>query len=77
MCYERRRAEDLVDFGGLVCPSRTSERGGKGYCVKGGWGEDGERVKERALGVRLRYSPQRTLSSTDSVLYSHYNCAPA
>ena len=21
---------------GLVCPSRTSERGGKGYCVKGG-----------------------------------------
>jgi hypothetical protein len=27
---------------------RTSERGGKGYCVKGGRGEEGERVKERA-----------------------------
>jgi hypothetical protein len=24
---------------GLVCPSRTSERGGEGYCVKGGGGE--------------------------------------
>jgi hypothetical protein len=33
---------------GLVCPSRTSEREGKGYCVKGGWPEEGERVKERA-----------------------------
>jgi hypothetical protein len=29
-----------------VCPSRTSEREGKGYCVKGGWRELGERVKE-------------------------------
>jgi hypothetical protein len=34
----------------LVCPSCTSERGGKGDCVKGGGGEEGERVKERALG---------------------------
>ena len=33
---------------GLVCPSRTSEREGKGYCVKGGWREEEERVKERA-----------------------------
>ena len=33
---------------GLVCPSRTIEREGKGYCVKGGWREEGERVKERA-----------------------------
>ena len=32
----------------LVCPSRTSEREGKGYCVKGGWREEGESVKERA-----------------------------
>jgi hypothetical protein len=23
----------------------TSERGGKGYCVKGGWREEGERVR--------------------------------
>ena len=30
-----------------VCPSRTSEREGKGYCVKGGWREGEERVKER------------------------------
>ena len=32
---------------GLVCPSRTSEREGEGYCVKGGWREGEERVKER------------------------------
>ncbi len=33
---------------GLVCPSRTSERGGEGYCVKEGGGEEGERERERA-----------------------------
>jgi len=27
----------------LVCPSRTNERGGEGYCVKEGGGEEGER----------------------------------
>ena len=32
---------------GLVCPSRTSESEGEGYCVKGGWREGEERVKER------------------------------
>jgi|LauGreDrversion2_3_1035106.scaffolds.fasta_scaffold65041_1 hypothetical protein len=32
---------------GLVCPSRTSECEGKGYCMKGGWREEEERVKER------------------------------
>ena len=36
---------------GLVCPSHTSERGGKGYCVKGGE-EEGERERERALGMQ-------------------------
>ncbi len=35
---------------GLVCPSRTSERGGEGDCVKEGEGEEGERERERALG---------------------------
>ena len=40
---------------GLVCPSRTSERGGEGYCLKEGWGEEGERERERALKVRLLY----------------------
>jgi hypothetical protein len=30
---------------GLVCPSRTGERGGKGDGVKEAWGEEGERVK--------------------------------
>ncbi len=40
---------------GLVCPSRTSERGGEGYCVKEGGGA-GERERERAVKVRLRYS---------------------
>jgi hypothetical protein len=38
---------------GLVCPSRTSERGGEGYCVKGG---EGERQRERARELRLHYS---------------------
>jgi hypothetical protein len=38
---------------GLVCPSRTSERGGEGYCVKEGGGEEGEREGERAREVRL------------------------
>ena len=41
---------------GLVCPSRTSERGGEGYCVKEGGGEEGERERERALGVRRGHS---------------------
>ena len=41
---------------GLVCPSRTSERGGEGYCVKEGGGEEGERERERAGEVRLYYS---------------------
>ena len=41
---------------GLVCPSRTSERGAKGDGVKEGGGEEGEREMERALGVRLRHS---------------------
>jgi hypothetical protein len=38
---------------GLVCPSHTSEREGKVYCVKGGWREE-ERVKER---VRSSVNP--------------------
>jgi len=37
----------------LVCPSRTSERGGEGYCVKEGGGEEGESERERARKVRL------------------------
>jgi hypothetical protein len=41
---------------GLVCPSRTSECGGEGYCVKGGGGEEGEREREHAREVRLHYS---------------------
>jgi hypothetical protein len=36
--------------------SRTSERGGEGYCVKEGGGEEGERERERAREVRLHYS---------------------
>ncbi len=41
---------------GLVCPSRNSERGREGDCVKEGGGEDGERERERARKVRLHYS---------------------
>ena len=40
----------------LVCPSRTNERGGEGYCVKGGGEEEGERERECAGRVRLHYS---------------------
>jgi hypothetical protein len=39
---------------GLGCPSRTSERGGEGDCVKEGGGEEGKCERERAL-ERLRY----------------------
>ena len=49
------------DLCGLVCPSRTSERGGKRDCVKEGGGEEGERVKERALGRLLCHSHRSTL----------------
>jgi hypothetical protein len=41
---------------GLVCPSRTSERGGEGYYGKEGGGEEGERERERVVKARLRYS---------------------
>ena len=41
---------------GLVCPSRTSERGGEGDCVKEGGGEEEERERERALGLLLCHS---------------------
>ncbi len=40
----------------LFCPSRTSERGGEGDCVKEGGGEEGERQRDRAGEVRLHYS---------------------
>jgi hypothetical protein len=39
---------------GLGCPSRTSERGGEGDCVKEGGGEEGKCERERAL-ERLPY----------------------
>jgi len=44
------------NFFKLFCPSRTNERGGEGYCVKEGEGEEGERERERAGEVRLYYS---------------------
>jgi hypothetical protein len=39
---------------GRGCPSRTSERGGEGDCVKEGGGGEGKCERERAL-ERLRY----------------------
>jgi len=42
---------------GLVCPSRTRERGGEEYCVKEAGGGEGEREKERALGLPLCHNP--------------------
>jgi hypothetical protein len=47
---------------GLVCPSRTKERGGEGDSVKEGGGGEGERERERALGMLLCHievDPQR------------------
>ena len=41
---------------GLVCPSRTSEHEGQGYCVKGAWRVEEERVKVR---VRRSVNPNR------------------
>jgi hypothetical protein len=38
---------------GLVCPSRTSERGGEGDCVKEGGEGEGEREREFSLGLLL------------------------
>ncbi len=43
---------------GLVCPSRTSERGGEGDCVKEGGGGEGERERERLLGRLLCHIPR-------------------
>jgi hypothetical protein len=43
---------------GLVCPSRTGERGGEGDCVKEGGGGGGDRERERALGLLLCHSPR-------------------
>ena len=46
---------------GLFCPSRTSEREGKGYCVKGGWREEGERVKKR-VKERVKERARRSVN---------------
>jgi hypothetical protein len=43
---------------GLVCPSRTSELGGEGDCVKEGGGGEGEIERESALGLLLCHSPR-------------------
>jgi hypothetical protein len=42
---------------GLGCPSRTSERGGEGDCVKEGGGEEGKCERERALEWLRYYIP--------------------
>jgi len=39
---------------GLVCSSRTSERGGEGDCVKEGGGGQGKRERERARKTLAR-----------------------
>jgi hypothetical protein len=49
---------------GLVCPSRTSERWGKGDCVKEGGGEEGDSVKELALGLLLLRPRSRNVPVT-------------
>ena len=49
------------DLSGLVCPSRTSERGGEGDCVKEGGGGDWEREEERALSGAATMTQPSTL----------------
>jgi hypothetical protein len=44
---------------GLVCPSRTSERGGEGDCVKEGGGEEGKCERERQHADRGGADPGR------------------
>jgi hypothetical protein len=44
-------------------PSRTSERGGEGDCVKEGGGEEGKCERERALERLRYYSPGHGLVS--------------
>jgi hypothetical protein len=44
---------------GLVCPSRTSERGGEGDCVKEGGEEEGKCERERALRGTAHGCPER------------------
>ena len=46
---------------GLVCPSRTSGRGGEGYCVKEGGGGEGERERERELSGAATMTQPSTL----------------
>jgi hypothetical protein len=36
----------------------VNERGGEGDCVKEGGGEEGERERERALGLLLYHIPR-------------------
>ena len=56
MCYERL-VVSRRGMCGLVCPSRTSERGGEGDCVKEEGGGEGDRERERALGRLLCHIP--------------------
>jgi hypothetical protein len=60
---------------GLVCPSCTSERGGEGDCVKEGRGGEGEREKERALG--LTHPSTLRCPSFASSYHDHYYEPPA
>jgi hypothetical protein len=53
MCYERRDTHTSRGLCGLVCPSRTSERGGEGDCVKERGGGEGERERERPLELMM------------------------
>jgi hypothetical protein len=59
MCYETSPG-----LCGLDCPSRTSERGGEGDCVKEGGGGEGKCERERALTEmvhgRARAPPRQT-----------------
>ena len=56
---------------GLVCPSRTSEHGGEGACVKEGGGEEGERERDMHWGCYYA----RDLEIEVDLQYRRFGCS--
>jgi hypothetical protein len=65
---------------GLVCPSRTSERGEEGDCVKEGGGEQGERrgsvhwgcYNATALDIEVDPQRRRLAAASPTLLFSDW-----
>jgi hypothetical protein len=57
MCYKITVDTASRSLCGLVCPSRTSERGGQGDCVNEEGGEEGERETRAFIGGATTRQP--------------------